>query len=297
MALYGEDISRYQGTLEGQDFTIIRATAGNSYVDPTCDTKYQKSKADGKLLGVYHFAYPTLNDPLSEAAWFVSNVQGYLHEALLVLDFEVHTDVTWAKNFLDHVHALTGVRPLIYMSASAVTAVDWTPVAQYYGLWEAGYPNVYNVPNPGTPNPSGSDMPYGSGAWAFADIWQYSSSAGTLDKDVAYMTPDSWHKFAQGDVNAPTPTPVPTPAVPPPTPPPVESPAPEVPAVPSQPTPEPLPQPTDRPTVTVTPDAPADTSRPTPVQASPTPPKPAPEAVVIATKVNWLVRLWRWLLS
>jgi GH25 family lysozyme M1 (1,4-beta-N-acetylmuramidase) len=294
MALYGIDESRYQGTLEGQDFTLIRATVGNSYVDPTCDTKYQANKNAGKLLGVYHYAYPASNDPTSEAEWFVKNVQGYLGEALLVLDFETNTNVGWAKTFLDHVYALTKVRPLIYMSASTATAVNWGEVAGQYALWEAGYPNKENVANPPTPLASGADMPYSSGAWKFASIWQYSSSAGTLDRDIAYMTPDAWHKFAEGDRNAATPTPTPTPA---PQPTPAPDPAPQVPVIPSQPTPEPLPQPTDRPAVTVTPDAPADTPRPTPVQTSPTPAKPAPEAVVVETKVNWLVRLWRWLLS
>lgn len=255
MALYGIDISKYQGTLDGQDFTIIRSTAGDSYVDPTCDTKYQQNKRDGKLLAVYHYAYPALNDAISEAEWFVKNIQGYLGEAILVLDFETNTNVAWAKQFLDHVYALTQVWPMIYMSASTVNAVDWSSVSGHDALWEAGYPSLFNVPNPPTPNASGSDMPYASGAWAFATIWQYTSSAGTLDKDIGYLTPEAWHKIALGDRGDPVPTPAPVPS----------------------PTPEPAPEPQPEPPVPV-PD-PASTPDPTPVPEPVPTPAPTPEPV------------------
>lgn len=255
MSLYGIDESVYQGTLEGQDFAIIRATLGDSYVDPTCDTKYQKNKADGKLLGVYHYAYPASNDPVTEADWFVNNVQGYLGEALLVLDFETNTNVGWAKAFLDHVYARTQVRPMIYMSASTSNAVDWSSVSGQYALYEAGYPAKENVASPPVPEASGADMPYASGSWKFATIWQYSSSAGTLDRDIAYMTADSWHKFALGDRNAPTAAPVA----------PVPAPTPIPPTVPSAP-PVPEPSSVPEPTPPVQPDpvpVPPSTAEPT----------------------------------
>jgi lysozyme len=218
MALYGPDLSHYQPTsaVDGDyDFVILKATegfndgSGPGYVDPDCNNKYQRAKSQGKLLGVY--GYAIMLDAVKEATFFVDNIQGYLGEALLALDNETHTDVNFALTWLNTVYSLTQVKPMIYMSASTAKAVDWSPVVNAgYALWEAGYPSQFNIANPGMPRPDGADMPYSSGAWPFATIWQYSSSAGTLDRDIAYMTADAWHKFAQGDratVTTPEPTP------------------------------------------------------------------------------------------
>lgn len=222
MALYGIDVSTYQEVgVQGQDFTIIRATFGcpdpgesaSQYVDPKCDGHYQLAKQQGKLRGVYHYAYPQYNSALDEANFFVDNIQGYINDAILVLDWEGPDtgNVAWAKAWLDQVYARTGVRPLIYMSASVTVANDWSSVAADYALWCAGYPAAFNVSNPPPPAPDGSEMPYATGAFPFATIWQYSSSAGTLDRDIAYMSADAWNKFATGDRNVPAPTPTPTP--------------------------------------------------------------------------------------
>lgn len=254
MSLYGLDLSHYQATDvvdQAQDFVILKATegftddTGPGYVDPDCDNKYQRAKSQGKLLGVY--GYAIMLDAVQEATFFVNNIQGYLGEALLVLDNETHTDVNFALTWLNTVYNLTQVRPLIYMSASTCKAVDWSPVFNAgYALWEAGYPSEFNVANPGIPAPDGSDMPYSSGAWPIATIWQYTSSAGTLDRDIAYMDTAAWHKFAIGDratsapepvpdpIPAPEPTPDPTP-VPTPTPDPVPAPVPSPTPVPSKP--------------------------------------------------------------
>lgn len=181
------------------DGFIFKATEGRGYVDPTCDPKYQRAKARGKLLGVYHFARPDLgNSAEAEAEYFCANTKGYWEkkEAVLALDWEAGNlwDVAWAKRWLDKVAEITGVKPLIYMSASVVTKYDWSSVAKTYGLWIAGYPNKYNVVNPPTPTPA--DMPYKIGAWDFWAIWQYSSSKGTLDLNIAQMDATAWGKYA-----------------------------------------------------------------------------------------------------
>lgn len=214
--LKGIDISKWQsvGTSDqGEDFVIIKATEGVGYTDPSCDAHYQRAKAAGKLLGVYHFARPGYNDPIDEANWFVSQIKGYIGEAILVLDWEVEAtwNVAWAKKWLDRVKELTGVKPLIYMSASVVNGNNWSSVAKAdYGLWIAGYPAKYNVPNP--PVPSEADMPYGIGAWPFWAIWQYTSSAGKLDRDIASMDKEAWRKYAAKAGSQPTPAPAPAPA-------------------------------------------------------------------------------------
>lgn len=210
MALYGIDISKWQNTNavdQAQDFVIIKATEGTGYVDPTCDTKYQYAKSKGKLLGVYHFARPDLSGAVAEAEFFVNNTEGYWKpkEAILVLDWETGNkqDVSWALTWLRRVYEMTGVRPLIYMSASVIRSADWSPVVnEDFGLWVAGYPSKYNVSNP--PVPGESEMPYDISPWPFSAIWQYTSSAGTLDRDIAHMSAEAWSKYA-GKSNTPQP--------------------------------------------------------------------------------------------
>lgn len=204
MALYGLDISRWQSVGTGdsaKDFIICKATEGTGYVDTSCDKHYQRAKKKGKLLGVYHFARPDLNKGVAgakaEAAYFVNNCKGYIGEAILVLDWEqpgTTGQTDWAKAWLDEVYRLTGVRPLIYMSASVVNGNNWSNISSNYGLWIAGYPAAYNVKNP--PTPTVGAMPYKIGSWKFWAIWQYSSGAGTLDYDIANMDKTAWGKYA-----------------------------------------------------------------------------------------------------
>ena len=210
MALLGLDLSKWQGIGAGDeapDFVIAKATEGAAYVDPNCDGHYQRAKAQGKKLGVYHFARPDLNDPISEARFFVENCKGYIGEAILALDWEqpgTQWNVGWAKEWLDEVQRLTGIKPLIYMSASVVSQYDWSSVANAdYGLWIAGYPigaDSWDVPA----------FPYSTGAWGFYAIWQFTNSAGRLDRDIFQGDKAAWDAYAtsKGAVK-PDPSPVP----------------------------------------------------------------------------------------
>lgn len=224
MALYGEDVSRWQSVGTGdsaKDFLIVKATEGVGYVDGSCDKHYQRAKKQGKLLAHYHFARPDLNKgtagAVKEAQFFVNNTRNYFGESIPILDWEqpgTTGQVSWAKAWLDEVYRLTGVRPLIYTSASVVNGNNWSSVSGDYGLWIAGYPSAYNVKNP--PTPTVKNMPYKIGSWKFWAIWQYSSSAGTLDRDIANMDRTGWLKYAGSKAveaqPAPAPAPAPTPA-------------------------------------------------------------------------------------
>lgn len=213
--MLGVDISKWQnvGAGDGADFVIIKATEGDGYTDPNCDKHYQRAKANGQLRGVYHFARPDLgNSAKAEADWFVSQIQGYIKDAILILDWERSTwNTAWALDWLKRVEELTGVKPLIYMSASVVTSYSWLDVVNNsYGLWIAGYPPEYNVREPGVPTPE--EMPYSIGNWPFWVIWQYTSSAGTLDRDITYIDATTWAKYAgyyKKNEYIPEPVPVP----------------------------------------------------------------------------------------
>ena len=218
MTLNGIDISNWQAGINlsavPADFVIIKATEGTTYVSPEADTQYQGAKSAGRLLGVYHFA--TGAGAVEEAKFFLSNVQGYLGEAILALDWEgavVTQGVGYAKDFLDYVYQQTGIRPLIYMSKSVTSSYDWSTVSANYGLWVAQYADS---------NPTGyQDDPWtdakGYGSWSGPAIFQYASTGrlsgynGNLDLDKFYGDTEAWHNFAKSDRVKPEPNPEPEP--------------------------------------------------------------------------------------
>ena len=221
MTLNGIDISNWQAGINlsavPTDFVIIKATEGTTYVSPEADTQYQGAKSAGRLLGVYHFA--TGAGAVEEAKFFLSNVQGYLGEAILALDWEgavVTQGVGYAKAFLDYVYQQTGIRPLIYMSKSVTSSYDWSTVSAKYGLWVAQYADS---------NPTGyQDDPWtdakGYGSWSGPAIFQYASTGrlsgynGNLDLDKFYGDTEAWHNFAKSDRVTPDPKPDPEPETP-----------------------------------------------------------------------------------
>nr|WP_296266855.1 GH25 family lysozyme [uncultured Merdimonas sp.] len=206
MSLNGIDISSWQKGINLSkvpcDFVIIKATEGLTYVNPDCDRAFQQGLRLGKKLGVYHFAGK--NGASAEAEYFVNNIKGYIKKAVLALDWEgsgVSRGPAWAKEWLDKVYQLTGVKPLIYMNNSTVNGYDWSAVVNGdYGLWNAGYYAGDTVMgyNPDAP------LIGGTGAWKFAALYQYTSSgrlsgySGDLDLDVFYGDRAAWDAYAGG---------------------------------------------------------------------------------------------------
>lgn len=217
MAMNGIDVSSYQATLDlsaiSYDFVAIKATQGKNYVNPYCDAQFQKAKAQGKKIAIYHYANG--NDAIEEAEWFVNNCIGYAHEAIFVLDWE-GTGVqftAWALKFLQHVEARIGYKPAIYMSEYVVNTYDWSAVvAGDYGLWAAKYSD-YEIDN--NYDISHAGQPPNVKWWLFYFMWQWTSKghlngyAGDLDCDLAYLSPAQWDKYA-GVVPPAPPAPEPT---------------------------------------------------------------------------------------
>lgn len=215
-AMNGIDVSSWQTGIDtyniDADFVICKATEGTSYVNPDCDRAYQNAKASGKKVGVYHYA--SGEDAVLEARFFVSQVKGYVGEAILVLDWEgsaVYKGVSYAKMFLDTVQRLTGVKPLLYTSASIVQSYNWQSVRDAnYGLWIAGYP--YNTVFYGYQI---YDFPYNADEWSdCVAMWQYTSTGrlagwnGNLDLNVFYGDEAAWDAYAAGSGNAAVQNPV-----------------------------------------------------------------------------------------
>lgn len=208
----GIDVSNWQGCSSqarsaqayntGARFMIIKASEGMS-VDRDYTCTIQGASHTPLRLGSYHYARPEYDNPMSEADLYSRTVRSQVGSMLLALDWEPPAsqrgNVGWAKAWLDRVYKNTGVKPLLYMSASTLRVADWSPVARAdYGLWVAGYPQGYkntSLHNPGTP-------PYSLAPWGFAAAWQYSSTglvggyARPIDVDWFYGDAITWAKYA-----------------------------------------------------------------------------------------------------
>lgn len=201
--LNGIDISNWQKNLIPSnlfiDFCICKATEGTYFVDRFCDAFIQNCKAKGILYGFYHFA--GTDNPTDEAKFFFENCRGYIGEGIPVLDYEVWgenaNDVEWCERFITEFHHLSGVWPVLYISASHCAdfaASAWIP--ETCGLWVAGYPRDFHQ------WPTLDDMPYNVSPWKFAALWQFASDwklagyNGDIDGDVAFMDKTAWGKYA-----------------------------------------------------------------------------------------------------
>ena len=218
MSLNGIDISGWQDGINldavPADFVIVKATEGTDYVNGDCDRAYQQAKSGGKKVGVYHFADGN-SSGTAEADYFVDNISGYIGEAILILDWEtnaVNCGPGYAKEFLDHVQARTGVKPMIYMSGSVVNEWDWSGVvAGDYGLWMA----YYSLDSCNGYVPDAAMYPISD--WSGAAMLQYTSGGylpgwgDRLDLNVFYGDGNAWDAYAGGGTCV-TPQPQPTPA-------------------------------------------------------------------------------------
>lgn len=211
MTMHGIDISRYQKGMDISkvkcDFVIIKATEGVNYVDPCFQTFSTKGANLKKCLGFYHFARPETNSAAAEAMHFYKTVKKYITKAILVLDWESSgkANTAWAKAWLEEVYRLTGVRPMVYMSASVANAYDWSEVAKDHGLWVAKYRDYeidrnYDMSKAGTA-PSAKN-------WKTIALWQWTSSGrldgynGNLDCDIFYGDKQAWNKYARATTTA-----------------------------------------------------------------------------------------------
>ena len=194
-SLYGIDISKWQAGIDVSkvpcSFVIVKATQGTTYTNEYLQGMVADTLRAGKLLGLYHFATAT-DSPEDQADHFVNcpQVRDNIGRAVLVLDWEagaVAKGPLFAKRFLDRVRATTGVKPMIYMSASPTTAYDWSSVVA------AGYPLWVAWPRDGVPP---------VGHWNTFAMWQFTSTGrlqgwdGNLDRDRFYGNRDTWLRYA-----------------------------------------------------------------------------------------------------
>lgn len=198
MAMQGIDISGWQAGIDLSkvpcDFVIVKATQGVDYVSGACDTQIQQAISLSKPFGFYH--YVGGSGATAEADFFIDHAAGYFGKGIPCIDWEKGDNSAWGdtnylKQLVQRVIDRTGVKPLVYASASSypwdvAQALDCgTWVAQYANDAETGY----------------QDAPWNEGSYSCA-IRQYSSHgrldgySGFLDLDKAYMDADGWKKYA-----------------------------------------------------------------------------------------------------
>lgn len=203
--LKGIDISSWQTGIQlrevilqnSLDFVVVKATEGCAFVEKTCDYWIQTCISNGTLFGFYHFARN--NEPEAEADYFYNACEGYFGYGIPVLDTETGQSGEWCQRFVDRLHALSGVYPIIYMSSNTAQRekFTFTTIPNTCGLWEAFYPSMLAMDFDTMPAYEGGTYPWDFGAmWQFTGTGKLKGYESYLDLDVAWMDADAWKKYA-----------------------------------------------------------------------------------------------------
>lgn len=203
--LNGIDISSHQEGINLDavdfDFAVIKATQGQSYVNPYFKEWANKVIARRKKLGLYH--YIGGNNVYDEVEHFYNNVKDYVGKALFAVDWEQvqnpaygTNDYHYCKDFCDAFYRMTGVRPLVYFSYK-----DYDKLAALmqdnFGLWVARYRDYKPV--------SGYLSSIYKEDEVKCAIRQYTSAGnlagydGFLDLNKFYGNGDQWDKYTAPD--------------------------------------------------------------------------------------------------
>lgn len=196
MALHGNDVSNYQTPglaekMSNESFVIVKASEGSGFVDRSHDAHVASARANGLLVGHYHFAHAN-GDAATQAAFFIAHANPAKGD-VVVLDFEPYNQgvaagayAPWIIAFADKVKSLVGVDPWLYLDGNLlgqITSVaSSSQMARLHQLplWKATY------------SASAGSL----GGWPQLTAWQYSDSP--IDEDTFYGTADDWHRLAVG---------------------------------------------------------------------------------------------------
>lgn len=166
--------------------------------NPYADAQYQAARRAGKRVGVYQYFR---NDP-AEADYFVSQIRGYVGQAMIIIDAETDAPnmVAATLEAARRIEAGTGVKPVIYAPAYLVSKYDWSPAVKAgYMLWLAAYVAGYAVINGFNP-PNGLQPPKW---WGTAGMWQFTSTGrlpgwgGDLDLSQFYGNGKAWDAYTK----------------------------------------------------------------------------------------------------
>ena len=216
----GIDVSHYQGSINwtsvkngGYKFAFMKATQGNTYVDPTFATNINGATAQGVYVGPYHFCdlgtdSTNAQDPVNEANHFLDVIKPYYKSGQYlppVADVEGFPSFSstaeakaftsaWVQVFSDTIYNSLGVRPIVYSSTSKANSYYTPAIMNTHELWQARWKGT------GTTAPPPASDTAGWGIWQF---WQWSDGSDAIaladpvpgisaqcDRDVFYGTLD-----------------------------------------------------------------------------------------------------------
>jgi lysozyme len=159
--LKGIDISHHNNEpnwailAKNVDFVYLKATEGNTYVDPKAIDWYNKAKKAGIKVGFYHFArFSSVDDGLTEAKFFMSTVGKLDVDIPFVLDIEVDDVKLSIDNmtkacltFLDYVVQTTKHPTAIVYTYDDFIHNELGKALGKYPLWLADYGDHKLSPN------------------------------------------------------------------------------------------------------------------------------------------------------
>lgn len=196
--LYGCDVSIWQDytpTDKGFDFIIAKASESN-FIDKRFKQHLDDCKKAGiDLVGAYHYARTT-NTPKTDADTFIKAIKSRKElgqSMILALDLEgkdltgykpidgCATAYDWARKWLDIVYEATGIKPVLYISASYAKYCK-VIIDGDYGLWVAHW---------GVHSPA-------KGVWPFWAFWQ-TGVVNNLDRDCFNGTRTQYLKYCKSN--------------------------------------------------------------------------------------------------
>jgi len=131
----GIDVARYQGDIEWKQiseqnikFAFVKATEGNSWVDPKFNENVVSSRDNGIYVGAYHF-FNSEDEGKTQAENFIKIVSPYKTDLPPVLDFEISQTAKDKKNiiketrvFLQEIEKYFEIKPIIYTTYESYNA-------------------------------------------------------------------------------------------------------------------------------------------------------------------------------
>ena len=199
----GIDISNWQNGIDlnevkaqGYEIVYIKATEGQTYIDPCLVSNYNKAVSTGLKIGFYHYLHST-DDGATQAKFFYENIKDKKFDCKIAIDIEVTDNqdiLTINKCLLDFantIKSLTNTDPIIYTNLNFANNILNASVS-HLDLWLAEY---------------GVSKPTPTKLWGTSLIgWQYSENGqftGSTDLDLfdsnIYIAVVSEPAFKVGD--------------------------------------------------------------------------------------------------
>jgi len=137
----GIDISGHQTGLDFNkiftDIVIIKATEGETYINPLLKMQYSKARAKGFKVGFYHFL--RTNNPIDEAKHFLKTIEGLKSDCKYIIDCESEPNGASlrVRKFADYLIS-KGKEPALYTGLSFYKD-EMTSIVKDLPLWVAAY--------------------------------------------------------------------------------------------------------------------------------------------------------------